>query len=143
MDYAIAGPSPDLCHAALLQTINSNSNARHIEVRPQGEWFFGLGHPTVMTLLQTTPSAADCQDFIGFKSDTFNMDMFNDPTINYDSLQIYLGKNTSATAASSVYHMVPEIKEEPPEDLFENVDVVTTTSTHTPSSSGSLNYNLS
>lgn len=129
MDYAIAGPSPDLCHAALLQTINSNSNARHIEVRPQGEWFFGLGHPTVMTLLQTTPSAAGCQDFIGFKSDTFNMDMFNDPTINYDSLQLYLGKSGGGGAStSSVYHMVPEIKEEPPEDLFENVDATAATS---------------
>lgn len=114
MEYAIAGPSPDLCHAALLQTINCNSDARHIEVRPQGEYFFGLGHPAVMTLLQTLSNAADCENFAGFKMDAFDMDLQNDPTVNYEALQIYLGK--------SVYHMVPEIKEEPPEELFEQND---------------------
>ena len=115
MDYAIAGPSPDLCHAALLQTINNNSgSSRHLEVRPQGELFFGLGHPTVMTLLQSTPSAAECVNFIAFKSDTdFNIDKDNDPTINYESLQNYIGL--------SAYHNVPEIKEEPPDELLEHL----------------------
>lgn len=111
MEYAIAGPSPDLCHAALLQTMNNSSDARDIDVLPQGEWFFGLGHPTVITLLQAIPNVVECANFIGFQNDALSVDRFNDPTINYDALQNYLG--------TSVYHTVPEIKEEPPEELLE------------------------
>lgn len=109
MEYAIAGPSPDLCHAALLQTINNSSDARHIDVRPQGEWFFGLGHPTVMMLLQSSPNAHQCTAFN--KVDSFSMDLENDATVNYDALQRHIAVTT--------YHTVPEIKEEPPDELFE------------------------
>lgn len=115
MEYAIAGPSPDLCHAALLQTINNHSDVRHIEVRPQGEWFFGLGHPTVMTLLQSsTVAGRQLVNFISFRSDSFTLDKDTDPTVNYEALQKYI--------SISVYHTVPEIKEEPPDELLEQID---------------------
>lgn len=112
MDYAIAGPSAELCHAALLQTINNNSDGRHLEICPQGEWFFGLGHPTVMTLLQSSTAISHCINFIGFNSDM--LDKHNDPTVNYEALQKYLGK--------SVYHTVPEIKDEPPDELLDQLE---------------------
>lgn len=110
MEYAIAGPSPDLCHAALLQTLNSHSNGRHLEVCPQGEWFFGLGHPTVVALLQQSPNIAQCQHFGGFAGDLIGPEKFGDPTVNYEALQKYL--------ATSEYHTVPEVKEEPPDELL-------------------------
>lgn len=110
MEYAIAGPSPDLCHGALLQTLNGNSNGRHLEVCPQGEWFFGLGHPTVITLLQSSPSLAMCINFNGFSSDLSGIERYNDPTVNFEALQKYL--------VTSEYHTVPEVKEEPPDELL-------------------------
>lgn len=110
MEYAIAGPSPDLCHAALLQTLNSHSNGRHLEVCPQGEWFFGLGHPTVMTLLQSSVNIVQCFNFTGFPTDSIGMEKYNDPTVNFEALQKYL--------ATSEYHTVPEVKEEPPDELL-------------------------
>lgn len=114
MEYAIAGPSADLCHAALLQTINDNSNARHIDVRPQGEWFFGLAHPTIMTLMQSLPDVHLCSNFQSFKIESIDIDTDNDPSVNYEALQKHI--------ASSVFHTVPEIKEEPPDELMEQSD---------------------
>lgn len=110
MEYAIAGPSPDLCHGALLQTLNSHSNGRHLEVCPQGESFFGLGHPTVMSLLQSSPSLSQCINFNGFSVDLVGIEKYNDPTLNFEALQRYL--------ATSEYHTVPEVKEEPPDELL-------------------------
>lgn len=114
MEYAIAGPSPDLCHAALLQTINQNSDARHIDVRPLGEWFFGLGHPTVMTLMQASPNARKCLNFKTYQIDVLSIDKENDLTVNFDALQKHI--------SISSYHTVPEIKEEPPDELLEQSD---------------------
>lgn len=117
MNFAIAGPTPDLCHAALLQTMNSHSNGRHVEVRPKGEWFFGLGHPTVVTLLLQQPQVPFCEDFVGFMPDALSAEYYGDATVNYEALQRYMG--------TSVYHhAVPEVKEEPPDQLLEQVVVV-------------------
>lgn len=110
MEYAIAGPSPDLCHAALLQTLNSHSNGRDLEVCPHGEWFFGLDHPTVMELLQSSPSISQCAHFNGFATELLGNEKHNDPTLNFEALQMYL--------TTSEYHTVPEVKEEPPDELL-------------------------
>lgn len=117
MDIVIYGPTPDLCHAALIQQLNSNSDIPEIEIRPQGEWFFGLAHPTVMTLLQTSPNAALCLNFKTFNVDAFSLDKDTDPSISFDALQRHI--------AISNYNNVLEIKEEPPDELFEKT---TTTS---------------
>lgn len=111
MNFVIAGPTPDLCHAALIQSINNNPQIRNIDVRPQGEWFFGLAHPTVMTLLQTSPNASKCKNFKSFNVDAFNMDKDSDPSINYEALQRHV--------ALSAYHTVLEVRDEPPDELFE------------------------
>lgn len=111
MDYVIAGPSPDLCHAALIQTINNSTDIRNIEIHPQGEVFFGLAHPTVMTLLQTSPDIAKCQNFKSFTFNSFAIDNETDPTINFEALQKHIARST--------YHTVLEVKEEPPDELFD------------------------
>lgn len=111
MDFVIAGPTPDLCHAALIQSINSNKEVRNIEIQPQGEWFFGLAHPTVMALLQFSPKMAKCPKFKSFNIDTFNLDRSSDPSINYDALQRHI--------ARSSYHTLEQVKNEPPDELFE------------------------
>lgn len=111
MDYVIAGPSPDLCHAALIQTINNSTDIRNIEIHPQGELFFGLAHPTVMTLLQTSIDIIKCINFQSFTFDFFSIDNETDPTINYEALQKHITRST--------YHTVLEVKEEPPDELFD------------------------
>lgn len=116
MDFVIVGPSPDLCHAALIQSINKNTDIRNIEIRPQGEWFFGLTHPTVMTLLQTSPNAGKCQNFKAFNVDSFSLDLDKetDPSVNFEALQRHI--------AMSTYHTVLDVKEEPPDELFEQTN---------------------
>lgn len=115
-EYAIAGPSADLCHAALLQTMNNNSDGRELAVCPQGEYFFGLAHPAVATLLQTSAAVKELINFKEFSSDIFTVERENDPTINYEALQKYL-------LPVSTYHAVPMVKEEqPPDELLEQSD---------------------
>lgn len=111
MDFVIAGPTPDLCHAALIQSINNNTDIKNIENRPQGEWFFGLAHPTVMTLLQTSPNAAKCKNFKAFNADSFSLDKETDPSVNYEALQRHI--------TLSSYHTVLEVRNEPPDELLE------------------------
>lgn len=110
-EFLIAGPTPDLCHAALLQTINNSSDSRKLEMRPHGELFFGLGHQVIMSVFQGMPEINGCSQFVGFDWDSNQSDGENDPTLNYDALQRYL--------SMSVYVCVPEIKEEPPDELLE------------------------
>lgn len=115
-EYAIAGPSADLCHAALLQTMNNNSDGRELAVIPQGEYFFGLAHPAVATLLQSSTAIKELINFREFPNDIFTVERENDPTISYDALQKYL-------LPVSTYHTVPMVKEElPPDELLEQSD---------------------
>lgn len=104
-DYnlTISGSSADYCHQTLLKCINNSSDILKIDTCPQGDWFFGLEHPTVMTLITSIPNSKRCSLFKGFKTDgMIDLEKENDPTLNYDALR----------HAVSVYHTVPEIKEE-------------------------------
>lgn len=115
-EYAIAGPSASLCHAALLQTMNNNSDGRQLAVIPKGEYFFGLAHPAVATLLQSSTAIKELINFKEFPNDIFTMEHEQDPTISYDALQKYL-------QPVSTYHTVPMVKEElPPDELLEQSD---------------------
>uniref|UniRef100_A0A336M929 CSON013917 protein n=1 Tax=Culicoides sonorensis TaxID=179676 RepID=A0A336M929_CULSO len=110
--FRISGPSPDYCHTTLLQCIN-NVCVRSIDIRPQGENFFGLANPTIMSLIRKLPNADKCPSVIkNVKLPSHKLAMNSDATLNYDALQRHMNL--------SVYHTVPEIKEEPPEDLFDN-----------------------
>ncbi|KFB49456.1 hypothetical protein ZHAS_00017693 [Anopheles sinensis] len=114
-DDIISGPSTDSCHAMLLQRINAALNIRSIDCRPSGDWFFGLAHPTISSLIQSFPNSERCANYKGIKKENFtNMDKENDPTLNYDALLRHI--------TISSYHTVPEIKEEPPDELFDHSD---------------------
>ncbi|XP_001865327.2 transforming growth factor beta regulator 1 [Culex quinquefasciatus] len=114
-ELTIAGNSTDACHATLLQCINASLNCRGIDGRPSGDWFFGLSHPTISSLIQSFPASKKCVGYRGIKKENFaNMDKENDPTLNYDALQRHI--------ALSAYHTVPEIKEEPPDELLDHSD---------------------
>ena len=111
VELAITGDTPDYCHSLLLQCINSQLEFRSIDTRPQGDWFFGLSHPTIANLIANIPNAKKCVNFKGMNKENFVMNKDNDPTLNYEALQRHI--------AISAYHTVPEIKEEPPDELLD------------------------
>lgn len=109
-EFIIAGPTPDLCHAALIQTINENTG-QNLELRAQGEWFFGLAHSTVINLLQNSSDIKKCGKFKGFNGNALNtFDPNIEHSVNYDAFE--------KDIAISNYHTVLEVKEEPPDELF-------------------------
>uniref|UniRef100_A0A182NUC5 INO80 complex subunit E N-terminal domain-containing protein n=1 Tax=Anopheles dirus TaxID=7168 RepID=A0A182NUC5_9DIPT len=115
--YVISGSTTDGCHAELLQRINATLNLRSIDSRPSGDWFFGLAHPTIAGLLQSFPGAKQCAQYRGSRKDTgasTSVDRENDPTLGYDALVRHI--------TISAYRTVPEIKEEPPDELFDHSD---------------------
>ncbi|KAJ6648629.1 Transforming growth factor beta regulator 1 [Pseudolycoriella hygida] len=114
-EYAIAGPSADLCHAVLLQTMNNHLDGRDLPVIPQGEYFFGLAHPAVATLLQSSTAIKELANFKEFPNDIFTVERENDPTISFEALQKYL-------MPLSTYHTVPMVKDELPDELLEQSD---------------------
>lgn len=108
-EFIIAGPTPDLCHAALIQTINENTG-QNLELQAQGEWFFGLAHSTVKNIVQSSPDIKKCTKFKGFNENghSFNPSMAH--SVSYDAFD----KDINI----SNYHTVLEVKEEPPDELF-------------------------
>lgn len=125
-EFIISGESPDLCHAALIQTINNSPNIRRIDIRPEGDWFFGLTHPTVMKLLQSLPDIQKCTNLKNLNLDSFSLDKETNASVNYDALQRHI-------ALSTYHHTVLEVKEEPPDELLEQT---------TNSEAGSLSFGL-
>uniref|UniRef100_A0A182UT59 INO80 complex subunit E N-terminal domain-containing protein n=1 Tax=Anopheles merus TaxID=30066 RepID=A0A182UT59_ANOME len=112
----IAGSTTDECHAELLQRINTALNVRSVDTRPLGDWFFGLAHPTIANLLQSFPSAKRCTNYrgVGKRAARAAGDKEDDPTLSYDALVRHV--------TISAYRTVPEIKEEPPDELFDHSD---------------------
>lgn len=108
--FIITGPTPDLCHAALIQTINENTGQTK-ELRAQGEWFFGLSHSTVTSILESNPDIKKCGKFKGFNGNSTIIDPSTEHSLNYEALE--------KDIAISNYHTVLEVKEEPPDELFE------------------------
>ncbi|CAD7079630.1 unnamed protein product [Hermetia illucens] len=110
-DHVFFGETANVCHLALLETIVRASDVKNLPLGAQGELFFGLGNSTVISLLQANPNMRRCANFKGFQMDSFGLEKDSDPTLNYDALQKLI--------AISAYHTVPEIKEEPPDELLE------------------------
>ncbi|XP_053676065.1 transforming growth factor beta regulator 1 [Anopheles nili] len=114
-ECVISGTTIDGCHAELLQKINAALNVPAIDAQPSGDWFFGLAHPTISSLIQNFPSAKLCANYKGAKKENYaNTDKENDPTLNYEALVRHI--------TISTYRTVPEIKEEPPDELFDHSD---------------------
>lgn len=115
-EFVISGPSPDYCHTTLLQLIHSATDSRNTNIRPQGEWFFGLADPAVVNLIQNNPAVRRCTNFKGFQtSDGFTQEMESNLSPNFEALQKHL--------TIAAYHTVPEIKEEPPDELLDHSDM--------------------
>lgn len=110
-DHVFFGESANICHLGLLETIVRVSDVANLPLRAQGERFFGLGNPTVMSLLQAQPNFKKLQNFKGFIVDGGYAIEDKDPTLSYDALQTMI--------SMSAYHTVPEVKEEPPDELLE------------------------
>ncbi|XP_055859043.1 transforming growth factor beta regulator 1 [Episyrphus balteatus] len=110
-DHVFFGESANICHLGLLDTIVRVSDVANLPLRAQGERFFGLGNPTVMSLLQAQPNFKKLQNFKGFIVDGGYAIEDKDPTLSYDALQTMI--------SMSAYHTVPEVKEEPPDELLE------------------------
>lgn len=104
--FVIGGPTADLCHAALIHNINENTG-QNLELRAQGEWFFGLTHLTVKDILQNSADIKKCTNFKGFKDNL--SDQNTGPSVQY---------TFEKDIAISSYHTVLEVKEEPPDELF-------------------------
>lgn len=124
-EFVFSGETPDQCHTALIQMINNNPNIRSIDKRAEGDWFFGLTHPTVMTLLQSLPDIQNCANLKTLSIDSFSLDKETNASVNYEALQRHI--------AISTYHTVLEVKEEPPDELLEQT---------TNSEAGSLSFGL-
>uniref|UniRef100_A0A182PMP9 INO80 complex subunit E N-terminal domain-containing protein n=1 Tax=Anopheles epiroticus TaxID=199890 RepID=A0A182PMP9_9DIPT len=119
LEDTISGSTTDGCHAELLQRINMSLNVCSIDSRPGlGDWFFGLAHPTIANLIASFPSAKRCANFRGSslskRTTMASVDKENDPTLSYDALVRHV--------SISAYRTVPEIKEEPPDELFDHSD---------------------
>lgn len=110
-DSVFFGESANICHLGLLETIVRITDVTNLPLRPQGERFFGLGNPTVMSLLQSDANFKNCGVFKGFIVDGGYAIEDKDPTLNYDALQTLI--------TISAFHTVPEVKEEPPDELLE------------------------
>lgn len=109
--FIITAPTPDLCHAALIQTINENTG-QNMELCAKGEWFFGLTHSTVMNILERNLDIKKCGKFKGFNTNPIPFDQNTEHSLTYEALEKDITKSTD-------YHTVLEVKEEPPDELFE------------------------
>lgn len=120
-EIVISGPSPDYCHTTLLQMIHSATDTRNTNIRPKGEWFFGLLDPIVLNLIQNLPNASRCINFKGFsgESGVEIIDVVGESesqsSMNFEALHKHL--------TIAAYHTVPEIKEEPPDELLDHSDM--------------------
>lgn len=115
LSVPIIGTTPDICHALLLQFVNESLGSDVVTTTPRGNEFFGLSHPTILNLIQSSPGTRKCTNYKWSKFEVGRNPDFiddNDPALNYDMLQRNINYNS--------YKMVPEVKEEPPDDIMDN-----------------------
>lgn len=103
--FRLTGPSPDYCHTSLLQCIN-NANARNVDIRPQGESFFGLSNPTIAAFIAKLPNAEKCAKYAPKREVTVASGLA-DASLNFDALQRHMNLSSSYNS----FGTIPEIKE--------------------------------
>ncbi|XP_011180247.2 transforming growth factor beta regulator 1 [Zeugodacus cucurbitae] len=119
LDSVFFGETANICHKGLLETLQRTlADVVQLPTQVQGEKFFGLANPTVKSLLQMDPGYTQCSNFKGFleEGDTNgneNLSLLEDkdPTMSFDALQTLI--------AVSTYHNMPEVKDEPPDELLD------------------------
>lgn len=115
LSVPIIGTTPDICHTHLLKCINDSLQMDVVSIRPRGNEFFGLSHPTILNLIQSSPGTRKCTNYKWSKFEVGkNPDVpdEHDPSLNFEALQRSISYNN--------YKVVPEIKEEPPDDIMDN-----------------------
>lgn len=117
LDAVIFGDSPFICHLALLQAIQAALTDKvKLPMHVQGERFFGLANPTIQSMIRAEGCNLErCTNFRGFLTQQemafAHQSEEKDPTISFEALQSLINMST--------YHTIPEIKDEPPDELFE------------------------
>ncbi|RZF44455.1 hypothetical protein LSTR_LSTR002228 [Laodelphax striatellus] len=66
-DDAIVSANIDQCHSRLLQLINRCVGSEVVTTRGRGADFFGLSHPTIHHLIQSSLGARKCQGYVWTK----------------------------------------------------------------------------
>ncbi|XP_018579419.1 transforming growth factor beta regulator 1 isoform X2 [Anoplophora glabripennis] len=107
----IIGDTPDVCHSLLLQKINDALSLHVVSTRPHGNDFFGLTHPIVLHLLQSSPGTRKC---IYYKWTKFEVSKNaepcsedNDAGLSYEHLQRCI--------SFCKYKMAPDVLQKPDE----------------------------
>lgn len=95
-EVMIVGPSAQFCLTTLLNYLRDTHGLDQLNtVKPDGNWFFGLAHPVVMTLLENQPRFEECSKFRGFvkvENEAAVQTKENDPGINFESLMQLIGQ---------------------------------------------------
>ena len=63
LETSISGDDINAVHAELLQRINQAVGVEVVNTRGRGADFFGISHPTVMNLLQSSPGIKKCVNY--------------------------------------------------------------------------------
>lgn len=112
----IVGGTPDVCHTLLLQRINDVLNLNVVSTRPRGNDFFGLTHPTILNLIQSSPGTRKCTNYKWSKFEVSkNGDQYfedADASLNFDLLQRSLDY--------CKYKMAPDVLQRPSDDYLDN-----------------------
>uniref|UniRef100_A0A1B6CYL5 INO80 complex subunit E N-terminal domain-containing protein n=1 Tax=Clastoptera arizonana TaxID=38151 RepID=A0A1B6CYL5_9HEMI len=117
LDAPIISKSIDQCHSLLLSMINQSLGSEVISTRGKGADFFGLSHPTVHHLIQSSPGVRKCHGYVWTKfevnrsNSTLSTDE-NEATLNFNALFRSIAFNKS--------HLETIIKQEPEENYGEN-----------------------
>ncbi|XP_018327394.1 transforming growth factor beta regulator 1 [Agrilus planipennis] len=88
---SIVGGTADICHSLLLQQINDCLSLNVVSTRPRGKDFFGLTHPVVSNLIQSSPGARRCVNYKWTKFEVSKMGDHSvedkDACLNFEALQ--------------------------------------------------------
>ncbi|CAH0559913.1 unnamed protein product [Brassicogethes aeneus] len=106
---AIIGDTPDVCHSLLLQRINDSLSLNVVSTRPRGNDFFGLTHPTVLNLIQSSPGTRKCTYY---KWSKFEVSKTGDPHAEFTDAGLnfeYLQRSISFCK----YKMAPDVLQKP------------------------------
>ncbi|KAJ8913425.1 hypothetical protein NQ315_017169 [Exocentrus adspersus] len=106
---SIVGDTPDVCHSLLLQKINDSLSLNVVSTRPRGNDFFGLTHPIVLHLLQSSPGTRKCIYYkwtkfeVSKSADAYAED--NDAALSFEHLQRCIN--------FCKYKMAPDVLQKP------------------------------
>ncbi|XP_048747050.2 transforming growth factor beta regulator 1-like isoform X2 [Ostrea edulis] len=99
-DLVISSHSIADCHNQLISIINKSRGMEILEPSGRGADFFGLTHPVVQNLIQSSPGAKRCSNYKWVKfeisktdtNESVGTEMLQDPTIGYDAFRVALIK---------------------------------------------------